>query len=536
MKSHTWAGSRRAIAVLTAIMMLLSVLSVQTILVSAADTNVYCKQIGRGKCTLASATMMMRQKAKNEGSRTWTSISQQSIRSSAWIEGAGLRHSFSYAGMTVSYGNFTSSNKLAQVRAILAKHPEGFVIYERALPHAIFLTRYNSGTGTFYCADPALTASERTLSSSYLRHISRSKTQSAVQKDIINGLDSYWYVSRYNSKSAAAFDRDTLNGEISKSANDKNKNNTSTASGDRNTNINTQPADKGQTQPVENPPVNDDQTVTDDPVTDDNQTSVDDPVQEQDDSGVVDDSAVDNQDTNEEIAQGTDTNGGVVGDDDSASQTDTNAGTVDSSGAIVVKFDTVSDFSGVSFSDVSQGDWFYSYVKAAYETGLMSGMSSQLFGVNGDTTLAQTVTVAARIHAIENEFYGAEFPDFTPLKGETWYDPYNDYAYSEGIIGTKYYSMIQKAPNRKATRLQFAEIMSGALTDDFLTEINSVSNGFIKDVNENTPSGRHIYKLYRAGILAGNPDGTYRPSSTITRAEVAAIIARMADSRLRVRF
>ena len=46
-----------------------------------------------------------------------------------------------------------------------------------------------------------------------------------------------------------------------------------------------------------------------------------------------------------------------------------------------------------------------------------------------------------------------------------------------------------------------------------------------------------IYKLYRAGILAGNDSaGTFLPNAPITRAEVATILVRMADPNARVLF
>ena len=44
-----------------------------------------------------------------------------------------------------------------------------------------------------------------------------------------------------------------------------------------------------------------------------------------------------------------------------------------------------------------------------------------------------------------------------------------------------------------------------------------------------------VYKLYEAGILIGNDEaGTFAPWSEITRAEVAAIISRMANPDLRM--
>ena len=88
--------------------------------------------------------------------------------------------------------------------------------------------------------------------------------------------------------------------------------------------------------------------------------------------------------------------------------------------------------------------------------------------------------------------------------------------------------------NGTLTRQEFAAIVANALPSEALPAINSVPFGSIPDVYR---SDAAIYKLYRAGILAGNDAaGTFRPNSPITRAEVATILVRMADPNARVLF
>ena len=51
------------------------------------------------------------------------------------------------------------------------------------------------------------------------------------------------------------------------------------------------------------------------------------------------------------------------------------------------------------------------------------------------------------------------------------------------------------------------------------------------------PYASAVYRLYRAGILAGSDaNGTFSPLSYITRAEAAAVVSRMADSDNRIAF
>ena len=85
-----------------------------------------------------------------------------------------------------------------------------------------------------------------------------------------------------------------------------------------------------------------------------------------------------------------------------------------------------------------------------------------------------------------------------------------------------------------ADGLSSAAILANAFPDSALPAVNLVPDGSIPDVYR---SDTGIYKLYRAGILAGNDDaGTFRPNAPITRAEVATILVRMADPNVRLLF
>ena len=89
--------------------------------------------------------------------------------------------------------------------------------------------------------------------------------------------------------------------------------------------------------------------------------------------------------------------------------------------------------------------------------------------------------------------------------------------------------------NAKAARLEFAEILSGAMPDKALAEVNDVEDGALSDVSSVSDAGKAVYRLYRAGVLTGSDDGRFHPSESISRAEAAAVITRMADSSQRVK-
>ena len=180
------------------------------------------------------------------------------------------------------------------------------------------------------------------------------------------------------------------------------------------------------------------------------------------------------------------------------------------------------------FSDVPADQWFTNNVANAFSFGLMKGNSATTFDPYGDVTVAEAVAMAARIHSI----YTTGTENFT--QGTPWYQCYLDYAYQNKIISYAYYNCDVK---HKATRAQFAEIFAAALPDEALSIKNSVSDNAVPDVKMKDSYSAPVYKLYRAGILAGgDAKGTFSPNTFITRAECATIVARMADSDNRVSF
>ena len=176
------------------------------------------------------------------------------------------------------------------------------------------------------------------------------------------------------------------------------------------------------------------------------------------------------------------------------------------------------------FTDVSASQWYTKYVAEAVELGLMKGNGDKTFAPQGNVTIAEAITMAARIHSI----YTTGSESFQQTSGTAWYQVYLDYAYKNGIIDQ---SCCQSDVTQEITRAQYAEIFANALPDDGLEARNTVADNAIPDVPSSKPYADAVYKLYRAGILAGNDGkGTFAPQSNMTRAESAAVVSRMADT------
>ena len=176
------------------------------------------------------------------------------------------------------------------------------------------------------------------------------------------------------------------------------------------------------------------------------------------------------------------------------------------------------------FTDVAPDSWYYPGVSTAYELGLIRGVSEDQFDAYRSMTLAEVLTIVCRLHSI---YYTGSA--FTPTFSNPWYIPYFEYAVENGIIAN-----VSVDLTRPATRAEFAALFSRALPDEALTPINLVEEGAIPDVPTNAMYAPEIYRLYRAGIVIGSDQsGSFRPDSTISRAEAATIVTRVADVSLR---
>lgn len=165
------------------------------------------------------------------------------------------------------------------------------------------------------------------------------------------------------------------------------------------------------------------------------------------------------------------------------------------------------------FSDVSQGSWYYPYVRESFETGLVTGCGGGRFCPGETLSCAQGAALVSRLLS----GYWDDRYDFSG--GEAWYSPYWDYLSLWGIAQSE-------SPQSPMTRYEFAELVYKAVPKG---ELAAIRSGGFKDTDS-----AGITALYRAGIVDGY-DGVFSGDSAITRAESAAILARVVNTAMRVR-
>ncbi len=174
------------------------------------------------------------------------------------------------------------------------------------------------------------------------------------------------------------------------------------------------------------------------------------------------------------------------------------------------------------FADIDENEWYganaTAVIKNAYAYGLMAGRTDGNFDPNGNMTVAEAITIAARIADI---YYDDNTKFSTTSKN--WYDDYVDYAIEYKIIKKTQF----KDYNAKITRAEMAVIFANILPEEAMEEINNITS--IPDVSKTHANYEEILYLYNVGILLGDDKGNFNPKSNITRAEVSAIITRIVD-------
>lgn len=184
-----------------------------------------------------------------------------------------------------------------------------------------------------------------------------------------------------------------------------------------------------------------------------------------------------------------------------------------------------------SFSDVSQKDWYALWVDVAYNVGLVSGVGNNRFNPNGTITVAEALQLAA---TIESRYRDDSFHT-SAQTGPNWYTGAVNYCIASGVIRSGQFS--QKDYTRAITRLEMAQIFAATSPVQDMPTLNNASRvcASIPDVKSGSTGADSVYALYEKGILSGVDSSlTFNPGGTMTRAEAAALAARIARAEQRI--
>ena len=134
------------------------------------------------------------------------------------------------------------------------------------------------------------------------------------------------------------------------------------------------------------------------------------------------------------------------------------------------------------FTDVPQDSWYYNDVYNAVELGIINGKSENTFAPEDNLTYAEAIKLAACMYQLYKE--GSVY---LVSGGSPWYQTYVDYCKSVGVISKEYNY------NENATRAGYMEIFADSLPSEAYSEINTIPDGSIKDVKDDSPYSAAVY-------------------------------------------
>lgn len=181
------------------------------------------------------------------------------------------------------------------------------------------------------------------------------------------------------------------------------------------------------------------------------------------------------------------------------------------------------------FADVSPRQWYDVWVDIACNVGLMEGVGSSRFAPDQTLTVAEALQLAAEM---ESRQTGDNF--HTQVHRDSpWYRPAVEYCQASGIISAGEFSR----PERPVTRAEMAKIFAATSLAQSMPNRNDLARVRVSvpDVKSGDYAADAIFSLYAKGVLTGGDQNlTFRPNDTLTRAEAAAIVARMARAEQRL--
>ncbi len=184
--------------------------------------------------------------------------------------------------------------------------------------------------------------------------------------------------------------------------------------------------------------------------------------------------------------------------------------------------------SAADFTDVKEGTWYYDYVNEVVSKGYFKGESSTIFSPDKQMTRAMFVTVLSRVDGATVNDSKSTFDD-VPV--DQWYTGAVTWANENKIVlgtGGKNFE-----PERAIPRIDMCLIMSRYISyyaaKTGRVPVTTSSGKTFSDVSGlDAEAKAALDRCVAYGLIEGTPEGTFKPYDTATRAEVAAVISRLA--------
>lgn len=165
------------------------------------------------------------------------------------------------------------------------------------------------------------------------------------------------------------------------------------------------------------------------------------------------------------------------------------------------------------FTDTG-GHWAEAGIELLYNLGLVGGYNDGSYGVNKSITRAEVATIITR----HLDLSGSK-PTFSDVSSKHWAYLSIGAIEKEGIMGG--YKDGSFKPNAPITRAELSALLVRAY------ELTGKSPLSFSDVSSKHWANQSIQVLVNNGVAGGYPDGTFKPSNNVNRAEFATFLARI---------
>jgi hypothetical protein len=174
------------------------------------------------------------------------------------------------------------------------------------------------------------------------------------------------------------------------------------------------------------------------------------------------------------------------------------------------------------FKDVID-HWAQADIYAVNIRDWMVGVSDNQFSPDGILTRAMGATLMVRAMGYENATPLTPFP-FKDVSSTHWAKEYIHIAKEKGLINGTSSSTFE--PDAPLTREQAAQMLNNLLQ---YPNVSLPATSPFKDVSKNKWSYQAIINMNKYGIINGYTDGTFRPTKSVSRAEMAKLMSVSSD-------
>jgi beta propeller repeat protein len=181
------------------------------------------------------------------------------------------------------------------------------------------------------------------------------------------------------------------------------------------------------------------------------------------------------------------------------------------------------------FTDVLPGHWAWRYVEAVAEAGVVGGYGDQTYRPGLVVSRDQMAVFVARGHAGSDAAVpsGPATPSFTDVGTGYWAYRYVEYCREQGIVGG--FGDGTYRPTLGVDRGQMAIFIARADAGGEANVPPGPGTATFIDIPTDHWAFKYVEYCEDQGIVGGYGDGTYRPTSPVTRDQMSVFMARAFD-------